>query len=348
MESNGNLTGSSGGVATLDRPTAVDLSHDEMRQLFELMLLSRMLDERMILMNRAGRAAFQISCQGHEGVAGIVFALDPSRDWLVPYYRDLPAVLRFGLTPRDLLFSLLAKQGEPNSGGRQMPAHYGSRKHRIVTTGSPVGTQIPQAAGVALAAKIRGEDSVVYTAIGEGGTSEGDFHEGLNWAGIYKLPVLFVVQNNHYAISVPFEKQSAVQDISVRAEGYGMVGVSISGNDALEVYRVGKEAVERARRGEGPTLIEVKVHRFTPHSSDDDHFLYRSKEELAQERQDDPLIVTGNRLKELGALTDDQEQEMRARFREIINQAGEEAENAPYPDPSEAFTQVYAPEGTTV
>jgi 2-oxoisovalerate dehydrogenase E1 component alpha subunit len=257
-------------------------------------------------------------------------------------------VLRFGMTPRDLLMSLLSRKGEPTSGGRQMPAHYGSRKHRIVTTGSPVGTQIPQAAGVALAAKIRGEDSVVYTAIGEGGTSEGDFHEGLNWAAIYKLPVLFVVQNNHYAISVPLEKQMAVQDVSERAVAYGMPGVSISGSDALEVYRVASEAVDRARRGEGPTLIEVKVHRFTPHSSDDDHLQYRSKEELAREREDDPLTITGNRLKEFGALTDEQEQEMRARFRQLINDAGDEAENAPYPDPSEAFTQVYAPEGMTV
>jgi len=127
-----------------------------------------------------------------------------------------------------------------------------------------------------------------------------------------------------------------------------MPGISISGSDALEVYRVAREAVDRARRGDGPTLIEIKVHRFTPHSSDDDHFQYRTKDELAQDRQDDPLVVTANRLKELGALTDEHEQEMRARIRQLINEAGEEAENAPYPDPSEAFTQVYAPEGMTV
>jgi 2-oxoisovalerate dehydrogenase E1 component alpha subunit len=338
MGSNG-----SGGLATLSRDVAVGLSPDELRGMFENMLLARALDERMWTLNRVGQAPFAISCQGHEGAqAGIGAALDPSQDWLIPYYRDLALVLRFGMTPTDLMLSMLARRDDPNSGGRQMPGHYGARRYHIVTTGSPVATQIAQAPGVALATKIRGERAVTVTCVGEGGTSEGDFHEGLNWASIYKLPVIFVVQNNHYAISVPLEKQMAVRDVSDRAAAYGMPGVSVDGGDAVEVYRVAKEAVERARNGDGPTLIEAKVIRIQPHSSDDDHLVYRTKEELQADRLHDPIVVTRARLQELGVLSDEQAAEIQARVKRAVNEATEAAERAPLPDPSEAFTQVYA------
>jgi 2-oxoisovalerate dehydrogenase E1 component alpha subunit len=339
----------SGGTATATRDGVEGLSHDDMRQMYETMLLARQLDERMWLMNRAGRAPFVISVQGHEGAqAGVGFALDTSKDWLLPYYRDLALVLHFGMTPRDLMMSFLARKGEPNSGAKQMPGHYGSRRHRIVTSSSPVGTQFAQAPGVALAARMRGEDTVVVTSIGEGGTAQGDVHEGLNWASIYKLGVIFFVQNNHYAISVPQHKEMAVKNVSDRAAAYGMAGVTVDGADAIDVYVKAREAVERARRGDGPTLFEAKVNRMTPHSSDDDDRFYRSREEVASYRERDPIVVTGQRLRDLGALTDEQEQEIRNRVKAAVNDATDFAEAAPPPDSDEAFTDVYAPEGSRV
>jgi 2-oxoisovalerate dehydrogenase E1 component alpha subunit len=344
MASNG-----SGGTATISRDVAVDLSHEDMRRMFETMLLARSLDERMWLMNRAGRAPFVISVQGHEAAqVGMGFALDPAKDWLFPYYRDLALVLHFGHTARDAMLSLLARAEEPNSGARQMPGHYGSRKHHIFTTSSPVGTQIAQAPGFALAARIRGEDTVVVTSIGEGGTAEGDFHEGLNWASIHKLGVIFFVQNNHYAISVPMNKQMAVTSVADRAAAYAMASVRVDASDAIDVYVAAKEAVARARRGEGPTLFEAVVNRMTPHSSDDDDRFYRSREEVQSYREKDPILVTANRLRELGAMNDEQEAEIRARVKAQVNDATEYAENAAPPDPSEAFKHVYAEPGKTV
>lgn len=331
-----------GVTMTVDRDVAAELSHDDMRRMYETMLLARSLDERMWLMNRAGKAPFVISCQGHEAAQiGMAFALDRTRDWLLPYYRDLALVLHFGMTAREVMLSLLAKAGEPNSGGRQMPAHYGSRKNRIMTTSSPVGTQIAQAPGVALAAKMRGEDTVVVTSIGEGGTAQGDFHEGLNWAAIHKLAVIFFVQNNHYAISVPQHLEMATETVAERAEGYGMAGVHIDGADALSVYSAARDAVQRARRGDGPTLFEVNVQRFTPHSSDDDDRFYRSPEEVKAYREHDPITITADRMRELGALNDEVEQEIAARVKAAVNDATEFAEAAPYPDESEAFKHVY-------
>jgi 2-oxoisovalerate dehydrogenase E1 component alpha subunit len=314
-----------------------------MRQMWETMLLARALDERMWLLNRAGRAPFVISCQGHEAAqVGMGFALDPNRDWLVPYYRDLALVLHFGMTPREVMLSLLARSGEPNSGGRQMPGHYGSRARRIFSTSSPVGTQFPQAPGIALAARMRGEDTVTVTCIGEGGTAQGDVHEGLNWASIYKLGVIFFVQNNHYAISVPQEKEMAIKNVADRAAGYGMTGVTVDGNDVFAVYAAAREAVERGRRGDGPTLFEAKVNRLTPHSSDDDDRFYRSREEVQSYREHDPIALALARLREFGAIDDLQEQDIRDRVKQQVNDATDFAENAPYPDPSEAFRHVYA------
>lgn len=330
-------------TATVPRDEALGLSHDDMRRMWETMLLARSLDERMWLLNRSGRAPFVISCQGHEAAqVGMGFALDPSRDWLVPYYRDLALVLHFGMTPREVMLSLFGRAGEPNSGGRQMPSHYGSRSRHIFTTSSPVGTQFAQAPGVALAAKMRGEDTVTVTCIGEGGTAQGDVHEGLNWASIYKLGVIFFVQNNHYAISVPQEKEMAIQNVADRASGYGMTGVTVDGNDVFAVHEAARDAVARARRGDGPTLFEAKVNRLTPHSSDDDDRFYRSREEVQSYRERDPVVVALNRLRELGALDDAQEQEIRQRVKLAVNDATDYAEAAPYPEAAEAFRHVYA------
>jgi 2-oxoisovalerate dehydrogenase E1 component alpha subunit len=239
------------------------------------------------------------------------------------------------------MLNLFAKPDDPNSGGRQMPAHYGSRRLKIVTGSSPVATQLLHATGVAYAAKLRGEDTVAYTACGEGSTSAGDFHEALNFAAIHKLAVVFFVQNNQYAISVPLEKQMAIKRLSERGPAYGMPGVTVDGNDPVATYRTVREAVARARRGEGPTLIEALCARFQPHSGDDDD-KYRTREEIAALRQRDPLILFRQALEERGVLDAPRLQELNARIRAEIDEATDFAEAAPDVDPSTLEDHVYA------
>ncbi|HUZ03157.1 MAG TPA: thiamine pyrophosphate-dependent dehydrogenase E1 component subunit alpha [Thermomicrobiaceae bacterium] len=329
------------GLQTRDRLPA-GLTDADLLRMYEWMVLARSLDERMWLLNRGGQAAFVISGQGHEAAqVALASALQVGKDVLVPYYRDLGMALVFGLTPRDLMLSLLGKKGDPTSQGRQMPGHFSSRRLNIITGSSPVATQVLHGAGVALAAKLRGEDTVAMTCVGEGGTSEGDFHEALNFASIHHLPVIFVVENNGYAISVPQRKEMAVASVAERAAGYAMPGVTVDGLDPIATYVVAREAVDRARSGGGPTLIEAKVHRLTPHSSDDDDRTYRPAAELQEERAHDPIPMFRARLMELGVLSEQQEKEIRDRVKAQINDATEFAEQAPYPDPSELMLHVY-------
>jgi 2-oxoisovalerate dehydrogenase E1 component alpha subunit len=322
---------------------ALGLSPDRMRKMFEVMLLARIIDERQWILNRQGREAFHISCQGHEGSGvGSAFALDIDRDVMVPYYRSLAAVLAFGVTPLEAFLSALAKADDPMSGGRQMPAHYGLARARILTSGSSVATQIPHATGAALASKIRGDGGVSIVYFGDGASSKGDFHEGLNFAAIHKLPAIFVCENNHYAISVPTSKQMAVRSVADRAVGYGMFGASVDGTDPLAVYRCVKEAADRARAGEGPTLIESNVVRLTPHSSDDDDRRYRPDSEREEDRQKDPIHVFGEYLRKHDLLSADAEAAMRKRILKTVAEALEQAEAAAAPAAETAFDHVYA------
>lgn len=318
------------------------LDPDMLREMYETMLLARAVDERMWLLNRAGQAPFAVSGQGHEGAqAGMAFALDVNKDWLVPYYRDLTMCLRFGLTARDHMLSMLARADDPSSGGRQMPGHFSSRERRILSGSSPIATQIPHATGIAFAAKVRGEDTVVVTSFGDGATSQGDFHEGVNFATIYDLAVVFLCQNNEYAISVPLSKQMGVERVSDRAKGYGMPGITVNGLDAIEVYLAAREAVDRARRGEGPTLIEAMVRRFQPHSSDDDDRTYRPADELEHMRSSGPLRVTGKRLRDMGVIDDAWEEAAAERVKAAVNDATEFAEQAALPDPATLGRHVF-------
>lgn len=328
-----------------NRHHALGLSDGQVIEMYEKMLLARRLDERLWLLNRAGRIPFTISCQGQEAAQiGAAFALDRQKDYVLPYYRDLGVVVTFGMTPREIMLSGFAKAEDPNSGGRQMPGHYGQKKNKIVTGSSPVTTQVPHAVGIALAGKMEGKDLVAYVSFGEGSSNQGDFHEGANFAGVHKLPVIFMCQNNKYAISVPLEKQLACEKVSDRAIGYGMPGYTVDGNDPLEVYRVVKEAVERGRNGKGPTLIETISHRLTPHSSDDDDSTYRAPDEVAKARSEDPLITFAAYLKATDVLDDEMEKVMNENTMEIVNQATEYAENAPYANPEQALKFVYAEE----
>jgi 2-oxoisovalerate dehydrogenase E1 component alpha subunit len=311
--------------------------------MYETMLLARALDERMWILNRQGRASFVISCQGHEAAqVGVAYALEPGRDVIFPYYRDVGVVLRFGLTAREIMLGFLAKEADPSSGGRQMPNHFGSTRRRIMSVSSPVATQIPQAAGAALAAKIRHEDSVVAVFFGEGCTSSGAFHEGLNFASIHRLSVVFVCENNGWAISVPREKQMAVPTVAERAAAYGMPGICVDGTDPLAVHAATSEAVERARSGAGPTLLDLRVHRLTAHSSDDDDRRYRSPDEVEIGRQRDPLALYGRALRERGIISGAQDEDLRQRAAAAVEDALAFAESSPDPDPVTLTKHVFA------
>ncbi|MGZ5289499.1 MAG: thiamine pyrophosphate-dependent dehydrogenase E1 component subunit alpha, partial [Actinomycetota bacterium] len=209
---------------------------------------------------------------------------------------------------------------------------------------SPISTQLPHASGIAYAVKYRDEDVVVASWFGEGATSEGDWHEGLNFAGIHKLPVVFVCENNHYAISVPQSKQMAVQDVATRAEGYGFPGVVVDGNDVLACYAAMKEAHDRARAGEGPTLIECKTYRFLGHTSDDDDKTYRTRDEVAEARHHDPVEVFAAYLAEHGVIDTHGTDELRAEVKEEIDVAIATAWDAPDPAPESAMRHVFAEE----
>ncbi|WP_336183210.1 3-methyl-2-oxobutanoate dehydrogenase subunit alpha [Bacillus sp. 205(2023)] len=326
-----------------NRHQALGLTDQEAVDMYRTMLLARKIDERMWLLNRSGKIPFVISCQGQEAAqVGAAFALDRETDYVLPYYRDMGVVLAFGMTAKDLMMSGFAKAADPNSGGRQMPGHFGQKENRIVTGSSPVTTQVPHAVGIALAGRMEKKDIAAFVTFGEGSSNQGDFHEGANFAAVHKLPVIFMCENNKYAISVPYDKQVACENISDRAVGYGMPGVTVNGNDPLEVYQAVKEARERARRGEGPTLIETISYRLTPHSSDDDDSSYRGREEVEEAKKSDPLFTYQAYLKEIGLLTEEIEQTMLDEIMAIINEATDEAENAPYAVPESALDYVYA------
>ncbi len=327
---------------TRARHEALGLDEDDLLKMYHYMLLARRTDERMWILNRQGKAAFVISCQGHEAAqVGTAYNLRPGYDYVYPYYRDFGITTVLGQTPRDHLLSLLGKEEDPNSGGRQMPGHFSDRELRIVTSAAPVGVQYPQAVGSALAFKMRGEDGVVLVCGGEASTSQGDWHEAMNFAGVHDLPVIFLIENNVYAISVPTALQVA-GSIAKRAEGYGIPGYAIDGNDVLAVYETAREAVDRARRGDGPTLIEAKTYRLTAHSSDDDDRRYREREEIEEWRLKDPIARFERYLEENGLLDEEKKEEIEAGIKAEVAEASDYAEEAPFADPEEALERVYA------
>jgi 2-oxoisovalerate dehydrogenase E1 component alpha subunit len=319
------------------------LSRDDLLEMYRLMVTTRAVDERMWILNRAGKIPFVISGQGHEGAqVGIAYGLRKGHDWMVPYYRSVASLITFGMTPREIMLAQFAKAVDPSSGGRQMPGHYGVFERNILSVSSPVATQLLHATGIAYAAKIRKTDQVAITYVGEGSSNQGDFHEGLNFAGIHRLPVIYVVENNGFAISVPMALQSAVEDIAVRGAGYNMPGIVVDGSNVLECYREAKAAIERARAGEGPSLIEAKVTRLTAHSSDDQHTKYRTQEEIEAEKARDPLPRFRDQLRDAGLLDEEAEERILAESRQVVEDATDWAEAQDDPDPATAQRHVYA------
>ena len=337
------LPGHSGDAAAGPLAASFGLADADLVSMFRTVALARAVDERMWILNRAGRIPFVISGQGHEGAqVGLAWPLRRGHDWIAPFYRSIATCLAFGMTPRDLMLAQYAKASDPGSAGRQMPGHYGSPEHHLVSVSSPVATQILHAVGIALAAKIRGLDQVAVAIMGEGSSNQGDVHEALNFAAIHRLPFVLMVENNGYAISVPAEKEISVPDVAMRASGYGIPGVVVDGTDVLACYAAGREAVVRARAGGGPTLIEAKVTRLTAHSSDDQQTKYRTEDDLAQGRAHDPLPIFRDRLRAAGVLTPDLEAALAAGITGLVEDATEFAEAEPDPDPTTGMDFVYA------
>lgn len=322
---------------------ALGLSVDDLHSMHRLMLLARLIDEAALRQNRMGRAPFVVPVSGHEGCQiGTAWPMRRGTDVWVPYYRDLGVVLVAGMTPEDVFLGVFSKAADPSSGGRQMPNHWSSRRLSILSHSSPIATQVPHAAGVAYAMKYRGEDGVVACWFGEGATSEGDWHEGLNFAAIHRLPVVFVCENNEYAISVHQDKQMAVKDVASRAAGYGMPGVVVEGSDVLGCYRAMKDAHDRARAGEGPTLIECKTYRYLPHTSDDDDKSYRSRAEVEQHRHRDPIDRFVAYLIGRGLTDHDRIQAVHDELKAEVDAAITWAWDAPDPDPAGVGRHVFA------
>jgi 2-oxoisovalerate dehydrogenase E1 component alpha subunit len=318
------------------------LSPDDLRSMYRAMVTARLVDEAAFRLNRQGKAPFVVPVSGHEGCqVGTAWPLRRGQDIWLPYYRDVAVVLVAGMTPYEIFLGLFAKADDPSSGGRQMPSHWGSRRLGIISHSSVIATQIPQAAGIAYAARYRGEDAVVASWFGEGATSEGAWHEGMNFAGIHKLPVIFVCENNHYAISVAQSKQMAIENVADRAAGYGFPGVVVDGNDVLACYAAMKAAVERARAGEGPTLIEAKTYRFFPHTSDDDDRSYRSREEVEEAKHHDPIERLAGNLMQTGVLDAASIDAIWVETKASVDEQIDQAWNAPDPEPESLERHVF-------
>jgi 2-oxoisovalerate dehydrogenase E1 component alpha subunit len=322
--------------------SALGLTPQDLLAMYRIILTARLLDEAALRQNRMGRAPFVVPAEGHEACqVGTAWAMRKGIDIWLPYYRDTAVVLAAGMTPYEILLGIFAKADDPSSGGRQMPSHWGHAALQIISGSSVIATQLPHAAGIAYAVKYRDEDAVVGCWFGDGATSEGDWHEGMNFAGIHKLPVVFVCENNHYAISVPQSKQMAVDNVADRAAGYGFPGVVVDGNDAIACYGAMKTAHERARAGEGPTLIECKTYRFLGHTSDDDDKTYRSREEVEEHRHDDPVNRLGEYLRTNSILDDVGAEELRTQLKAEIDDAIASAWDAPDPTPESALRHVF-------
>ena len=328
----------------IDRLRDSGLDANDAQQIYRHMLLARAISEKSWLLTRQGRVLFSMPCDGQEAAdVASAYALDSAVDFIVPYARSLGAMLVKGMTSQEVMLNMFAKAADPNSGGRQMPMHWGHKNLGIISMGSSVGTTIPRASGIALATKLRGENAVTMVYFGEGSASEGDFHEGLAFAGVHRLPVVFLCNNNGWAASVPVELQSAETQIAKRAQGYGFPGVTVDGLDPLVVYQAVRTAVDRARSGDGPTLVETNTIRMMPHSSSDDHLRYRTQEELDAERELDPLPRLRDFLVSAGLLDEESDQTLREAVDQEIEDAISYADAAPSPDPATALDGVYAP-----
>ncbi len=318
------------------------LSNKEIIAAYKVIKETRKLDERLWQLNRIGKSTFNISGQGAEvGQVAMAMAFNSQEDYFLPYYRDMAAVMSFGTTAKDILMGSLGKKDDPASHGRQMPNHYGDKANNVISFSSTVTTQYPLATGIALALQVDKKPGAVLTVTGEGSTAQGDFHEALNFAGVKKLPVVFVIENNGYAISTPNDQEFGTDDLSSRAIGYGIQGRKVDGRDFAETYLAFKEAAEFAKAGGGSTLIVMDVDRLTAHSSDDDQRVYRDKAEIEEMKENDCILMMEEQLLDENILTIEELQEITTSIDQEIEQATLDAEAMPDPEASEIMTHIY-------
>lgn len=317
------------------------LDEKTLKRLYRMMILVRTVDVRGLALQRQGRIGFYVPSWGQEAAQiGAAQALE-ARDWVFPTYRDPGMFLHRGFPLRQFVAQLFGSV-QDRVKGRQMPNHFAAPEQHCMSISSPIATQIPQAVGAAMAAKIRGDATVVLASLGDGGTSEGDFHVGMNFAGVFKSPVVFFCQNNQYAISVPTAMQTASQGFAIKAVAYGFEGVTVDGNDVLAVYQATRQAVEKARGGGGPTLIEAVTYRMGPHSSSDDPTKYRPESEVEEWKAKDPIDRFRTYLEGIGAWDEAFEKEVRDSTEEEVAAAVRAEEKVGPPAAETIFTDVYA------
>jgi 2-oxoisovalerate dehydrogenase E1 component len=321
-----------------------DLNKEELLKVLRHMLVSRSIDNKAMNLLRQGKTFFHIAGAGHEAIQTAVgFSLDSKKDWLFPYYRDVAVVLAAGVTPEEFFLQCFAKADDPASGARQLPCHWGHPNINLPSQSSPTGTQFLQAVGAALSIVRTGKKGVAYVSSGEGTTSQGEFHEAVNWASREKLPVLFVIENNKYAISVPVELQSGGKENSVAEmmAGYeNLHRAKIDGTDYIESWSTVQKAIEYIKSGNGPALIEAEVVRLLSHSSSDDQKKYRSQKELDEDLKNCPIEKLSKKLIEVGYLDKEGYDKLKSDVNEEVNTAADEAFEASDPDPLNAVTYV--------
>ena len=301
------------------------LSPEDLRAMYRAMLATRLFDQRMMNLQRQGRIGFAAA----------------KEDWLYPSYRTHSIAFLRGVPMRTLIDQMYGNRSDAVK-GRQMPNHFSLRPWNMVSVSSPIGTQVTQAAGTARAMQVRGEKAATWVYFGDGGTSEGEFHAGMNFAGVWKAPCVFICENNHWAISVPIEKQTASESFAIKAVAYGMPGVRVDGNDVLAVYQAAKEARERAVRGDGPTMIETVTFRIGPHSSSDDPKRYQAPELLESWKKKDPIERFKAFLDKKKLWTAAWEKQVSDEVSDEIGKAVEAAEQTPPPPVESMFDDVYA------
>ena len=321
------------------------LTNEEMIHAYKAMLLTRFTDDRIDMLIKQGKATFLISGSGHEAVqVACAMAMEAGKDWFFTYYRDNAIGTALGITPKEIFRHIMGKVTDTFTGGRQMPMHLGSKKLRMPTASSPTGSQYLQAVGAALSCVYRGTDEVSYVGGGEGSTSEGEFFEAINWAARAKLPAIFCIQNNKFAISVPIEQQTAGGSVYKVVAGFeGLHRFHIDGTDFLESYATAKEAVRLARNGEGPSFIYADVVRLRSHSASDSQDKYRSKEAIAEDTKKDPIAKFEKVLSEKGILKEDEIAKIRKELNDLVIKSAEEAYTEALPDPSTVEDNLFCP-----
>ncbi|MCA8921039.1 MAG: thiamine pyrophosphate-dependent dehydrogenase E1 component subunit alpha [Planctomycetes bacterium] len=326
---------------TADPDLDPKLSDERVVAILKAMIQTRVMDERMLTLQRQGRIFFYLVSTGQEAIGVGTAAALTADDWVVPSYREPGCFLYRGVAVKDMVAQCYGNQWD-NTHGRQMPVHYSFRAQNMVSISSPIGTQIVHAAGVGMAMKRKGAQTVALTYFGDGSTSSNDFHSGLNFAGVDKAPVIFVCENNGWAISLPVEKQTAAETLAHKAIAYGMPGVRVDGNDVLAVVKATQDARERGLRGEGPTLIEAVTYRMGGHSSSDDPTRYRSDHEVETAGQRDPIERFKDYAEKRGLWNAELNEAEFAAAREVVNKAIKDNERVPKPELESLFTDVYA------